>query len=249
MLCAQALHSMLINTPSGNRWDRLSFPLQRIYIKLTFRPLEENSYEGAEVSGGVCEGEVVSRETSTRDVLNRAHVLHVGWILARARDPHRVQSVRVLLRFDVLLKIGGHAGGQILRVVVIFRLPAENLTRLYIGVGKSFQTRIKYTYLVQFEEDAGGGFVVTVLVLLRALPPRRHVHVAYFAGGRWFTVVANRPFLGTVRRRGWLLIFCNVFKTFVSRSNIIYRENMVGDWEIIIHLFFQLFQESLWRKM
>lgn len=102
-----------------------------IYIKLTFRPLEENSYEGAEVSGGVCEGEVVTRETSTRNVLNRAHVLHVGWILARARDPHRVQPVRVLLRFDVLLKIGGHGGGQILRVVVIFRLPAENLTGLY----------------------------------------------------------------------------------------------------------------------
>lgn len=108
----------------------------------------------------------------------------------------------------------------------------------------------KYTNLVQFEEDARGGFVVTVLVLLRALPPRRHVHVAYFAGGRWFTVVANRPFLGTVRRRGWFLILCNVFKTlFISQrssSNIIYRENM--EWLEIEIISFILFQESCAKK-
>lgn len=64
-------------------------------------------------------------------------------------------------------------------------------------------------YLVQLEEDARSGFVEAVFVLLRALAPRRHIHVAHFAGGWRFAVVADRPFLGTVRRRSWFLILCN----------------------------------------
>ena len=97
------------------------------YIKLTFRPLEENSHEGAEVSGRVCEREIISREAAARDVLNRAHVLDVGGIFTRARNPHRVQPVGVFLGLDVLLEVGRHGAGQVLRVVVIFGLPSENL--------------------------------------------------------------------------------------------------------------------------
>lgn len=99
-----------------------------IRIKLTLRLLEEDSYEGTQVSGSVCEREIISGKAAARYILYRAHVLNVGWILARARNPYSVQPVGVLLRLDVLLKIGRHGAGQILRVVVIFGLPSEDLT-------------------------------------------------------------------------------------------------------------------------
>lgn len=96
--------------------------------------------------------------------------------------------------------------------------------------------RTALPYLVQLEEDARSGFVVTVFVLLRALAPRRHIHVAHFARRWWLPVIADRPFLGTVRRRSWFLILCkNVFIFFFNSRSIImiqyigYRENRDGD--------------------
>ena len=105
--------------------------------------------------------------------------------------------------------------------------------------------RTALPYLVQLEEDARSGFVVTVFVLLRALAPRRHIHVAHFARRWWLPVIADRPFLGTVRRRSWFLIFCkNIFFIFFfnSRSIIksnngqIYRENRDGDISCIFKI-------------
>ena len=104
--------------------------IQKTFETLTFRPLEEDSYEGTKVSGGICEREIVSRETTTRNVLNSAHVLNVSGIFTRTWHPHGIQSVGVFLLFDVLLKIGWHGARQVFRVVVIFRFPAENLKSL-----------------------------------------------------------------------------------------------------------------------
>lgn len=94
---------------------------------LTFRPLEEDSHEGAKIAWGVCEREVVSRESTTRNVLNRAHVLNVRWIFTSTGYPNGIQSISDLFLLNVLLEISWHSARQVSRVVVVLGLPAENL--------------------------------------------------------------------------------------------------------------------------
>lgn len=122
----------------------------------------------------------------------------------------------------------------------------------------------RIAHLVQLKEDARSGFIETVFVFLRALAPRRHVHVADFAGGWRFTVVANRPFLGAIRRRCWFLIFCNESKTLsfffrvqsshnkikLSNGEIWYIEKLLKKYErlyivLFIFPFCQLFKKII----
>lgn len=58
---------------------------------LTLWSLKEDGEEGAEVSFVVLEGEEVSRESTSWDVLDGSNVLNISGVLALAAHPHSVE--------------------------------------------------------------------------------------------------------------------------------------------------------------
>lgn len=94
--------------------------------------LEVHGDDRWQVSVGVLEREEVSRESSTRDIVDRSDVLVVGGILTGARNPNDVGVLiaSAKLGADVLPEILGHDCGQVLGGVVQIRNPVEDLVEL-----------------------------------------------------------------------------------------------------------------------
>jgi hypothetical protein len=73
--------------------------------KLTNGPFKPHCNQGTEISFLICEREEIAWEPSTRDVLDRPHVLHICWIFSFTANPDSVQLEEILLGCEEITQI------------------------------------------------------------------------------------------------------------------------------------------------
>lgn len=132
-----------------------------------FRALEVHRNDRWQVSLDVLEGEEISGESSTRDVVDWADVFVIGWILTFARNPNNVGVFVSSLKFgtDVLSEILWHGLRKAFGSVVQIWDPVEDL--------------------VELQEYAGALFLEVVSVRLGAGSPFVHRDFADLSLWRW----------------------------------------------------------------
>lgn len=132
-----------------------------------FGALEVHRNDRWQVSLDVLEWEKVSGESSTRNVVDWADVLVIGWILSGARNPNNVGVFVSPLKLgtDVLSEIFGHALRQAFGSIVQIWDPVEDL--------------------VELQEYAGALLLEVVSVRLGAGAPFVHRNFADLTLWRW----------------------------------------------------------------
>lgn len=153
---------------------------------LTFHRAELNGDERLQVAFGVLEREVAAEEallTAQAVVLDdrmQAEVLNVRRIFTLARHPDDFQTLSgAVALLDVTLQRLGHLRWQLVLLLVVFRLPVEDL--------------------VELEEDAWTTFLVLVFVLRGARFEGRQVDLARLTIG-WISGTAVDGVVRSLRK-------------------------------------------------